>query len=81
MSQSIPTSPILLPFPSLGVPHITDCVAGELEKLGTKFRVAQKCVPLLLYLHLLCLLSLESSPILVLRDSLAYIKGLTPTTA
>lgn len=51
MSQSIPTSLILLPFPSLGVPHITDCVAGELEKLGTKFRVAQKCVPLSLYLH------------------------------
>lgn len=26
------------------VPCITDCVVGELEKLGSKFRVAQRCV-------------------------------------
>lgn len=25
------------------VPCITDCVMGELEKLGSKFRVAQRC--------------------------------------
>jgi U3 small nucleolar RNA-associated protein 24 len=29
---------------SLGVPCITDCVVGELEKLGTKFRVAQRII-------------------------------------
>ena len=33
------TSPILL---HTGVPCITDCVVGELEKLGSKFRVAQQ---------------------------------------
>ena len=27
---------------SIGVPCITDCVMGELEKLGSKFRVAQQ---------------------------------------
>ena len=26
----------------IGVPCITDCVIGELEKLGTKFRVAHR---------------------------------------
>ena len=31
--------PIIIPT---GVPCITDCVVGELEKLGSKFRVAQQ---------------------------------------
>ena len=31
-----------IPYNSPGVPCITDCVMGELEKLGSKFRVAQQ---------------------------------------
>ena len=33
-----------LPLLLLGVPCITDCVVAELEKLGSRFRVAQRCV-------------------------------------
>ena len=29
-------------FMCQGVPCITDCVVGELEKLGSRFRVAQR---------------------------------------
>ena len=32
--------PHIISIVSVGVPCITDCVMGELEKLGTKFRVA-----------------------------------------
>lgn len=31
---------IHLNFLILGIPYITDCVMGELEKLGSKYRVA-----------------------------------------
>lgn len=35
--RQVPTHHLIV---SVGVPCITDCVMGELEKLGTKFRVA-----------------------------------------
>lgn len=28
------------------IPYVTDCVLGELEKLGSKYRIALKYVPL-----------------------------------
>lgn len=31
-------------FLILGIPYITDCVLGELEKLGQKFRVALRII-------------------------------------
>jgi rRNA-processing protein FCF1 len=31
-------------FLCLGIPYITDCVVGELEKLGQKYRVALKII-------------------------------------
>ena len=34
-----PSDPLIL---YIGVPYITDCVMAELEKLGSKFKVAQR---------------------------------------
>ena len=34
-----PSDPLIL---YVGVPYITDCVMAELEKLGSKFKVAQR---------------------------------------
>ena len=35
---------MLFSHAKLGVPCITDCIVGELEKLGSQFSVALKCV-------------------------------------
>ena len=34
------------PAPPPGIPCVTDCVMAELEKLGHRYRVALRCVPL-----------------------------------
>lgn len=45
-------------FMCQGVPCITDCVVGELEKLGSRFRVAQRYAPRYMYVCALeCIIS------------------------
>ena len=45
-------------FMCQGVPCITDCVVGELEKLGSRFRVAQRYASRYMYVCALeCIIS------------------------